>query len=107
MANDVGLRNVCIRREDTNPELVNVWHYISCPNANTFRSSGDTGDAVLCQNFDNKPGIGVDFAAIAPVNTSLDLVCETSTGTTINVIESTLYISELYHDIREPCVNVR
>lgn len=98
VVSDILGRNVCIRRADTDPESVNVRHFIICSGANTFRSSGDTGNAVLCQNYMGRSGIGVDFESEAATVESLDLVCENSTGTTTVVNEIKVYISELQHD---------
>ena len=85
-------RNVCIRLADTDPlRSVGAWHFIACQNANTFRIRGESGNADLCRNHNGEPGIGVDFSAKATVR-HLELACENSSGTTMEVID--VYISE-------------
>lgn len=87
-------RNVCIRKADTNPMSTGTWHFISCPDANNFRVTDDSGNAVLCRDYMEKPGIGIDFPFGEATVERLQLVCANSSGTTVEVVDITVNISE-------------
>ena len=87
-------RNVCIRKADTNPMSTGKWHFIACPGANNFKVTGDRGNAVLCRDHSGEPGIGIDFPSGEATVGHLQLVCATSSGTTVEVVDITVYISE-------------
>lgn len=94
VSNMVG-KSVCINLTDTNSSSTATWHFIKCPGATDFRSvSVDTGGATLCRGYNGFSGIGLDFESGEATVESLQLECESSNGTTVEVIDITVYFSE-------------
>ena len=90
--------NVCINQTDTSPSITGVWHFISCPGANNSRfTSSDAGGAEFCRVYDEGPGIGIDFPSGEATVERLQLECRRQIGTTLKVIDITVYFSEFLH----------
>ena len=90
--------NVCINQADTSSSFTGLWHFIFCPGANNFRNiSRDEGGAEFCRGYNGRPGIGIDFPDGEATVKQLQLVCERQIGTTLNVIDITVYFSEFLH----------
>lgn len=99
VSNDESLgSNVCINQTHTNSSLTGMWQFIFCPAANNSRStSADDGGAKFCREYNERPGIGIDFPSGEATVNQLQLECESQSGTTLSVVDITVYFSEFLH----------
>lgn len=93
VSNDDSLgSNVCINQADTSPSVIGLWHFISCPGANHSKyTSSDKGGALFCLKYKERRGIGIDFPSGEATVERLQLECERQIGTTLKVINITVY----------------